>query len=238
MIFRREISAACSARLGCTTSRSVPSTRKRTERVALVGLDVDVAGAVLGGLRQQRVEHADDRRVVRGFEQVLDRRQVLHQARQVDRALDLADHRRRARLAAGVDRRDALRQRGRGLALESRDVVQAQHLRQRRRRRPLAAHSDELLAVVFEQQRVRLGEARRAGGGGRPCVSRPRCFGRRAAAPGASAPADAVGQRSIGGTGSAAAQPAAAAARPALVDRHHDALPRLPAPCCCARIRS
>ncbi|MPN14229.1 hypothetical protein SDC9_161555 [bioreactor metagenome] len=30
MIFRREISAACSARLGCTTSRSVPSTRKRT----------------------------------------------------------------------------------------------------------------------------------------------------------------------------------------------------------------
>ncbi len=30
MIFRREISAACRARLGCTTSRSVPSTRKRT----------------------------------------------------------------------------------------------------------------------------------------------------------------------------------------------------------------
>ena len=33
MIFRREISAACSARLGCTTSRSVPSTRKRTLEV-------------------------------------------------------------------------------------------------------------------------------------------------------------------------------------------------------------
>ena len=30
MIFSREISAACSARLGCTTSRKVPSTRKRT----------------------------------------------------------------------------------------------------------------------------------------------------------------------------------------------------------------
>ena len=30
MIFRREISAACSARLGCTTSRSAPSTLKRT----------------------------------------------------------------------------------------------------------------------------------------------------------------------------------------------------------------
>ena len=32
---------------------------------ALVGLDVDVAGAVLGGLREQGVQHADDRRVVR-----------------------------------------------------------------------------------------------------------------------------------------------------------------------------
>ena len=30
MILRREISAACSARLGCTTSRKLPSTRKRT----------------------------------------------------------------------------------------------------------------------------------------------------------------------------------------------------------------
>ena len=46
---------------------------------ALVGLDVDVAGAVLHRLRQQRVEHADDRRVVAGFEQVFHRRQVLHQ---------------------------------------------------------------------------------------------------------------------------------------------------------------
>ncbi len=33
MIFRREISAACSARLGCTTSRSEPSMRKRTDDV-------------------------------------------------------------------------------------------------------------------------------------------------------------------------------------------------------------
>ena len=30
MIFKREISAACKARLGCTTSRKPPSTRKRT----------------------------------------------------------------------------------------------------------------------------------------------------------------------------------------------------------------
>ena len=81
MIFRREISAACRARLGCTTSRSVPSTRKRTLECALVGLDVDVAGAVARGLRQQRVEHADDGRVVVVFQQVFDGRQLLHHAR-------------------------------------------------------------------------------------------------------------------------------------------------------------
>ncbi len=80
MIFRREISAACSARLGCTTSRSVPSTRKRTLRVALVGLDVDVAGPVARGLRQQGVEHADDGRVVGGFQQVFHGGQLLHHA--------------------------------------------------------------------------------------------------------------------------------------------------------------
>jgi hypothetical protein len=40
---------------------------------------------------EQGVEHADDRRVVAGLEQVLDRRQLLHHPRQVDRALDLAD---------------------------------------------------------------------------------------------------------------------------------------------------
>ena len=37
MIFSREISAACSARLGCTTSRNVPSMRKRTEDVRSYG---------------------------------------------------------------------------------------------------------------------------------------------------------------------------------------------------------
>ncbi len=37
MIFSREISAACRARLGCTTSRSVPSTRKRTDECRSYG---------------------------------------------------------------------------------------------------------------------------------------------------------------------------------------------------------
>jgi hypothetical protein len=34
---------------------------------ALVGLDVDVAGAVFGRLGEQRIEHADDGGVVGGF---------------------------------------------------------------------------------------------------------------------------------------------------------------------------
>ena len=64
MIFRREISAACSAlvRLHHLAQRAVDAEAHRAR--ALVGLDVDVARAVLRRLREQRVEHADDRRVV------------------------------------------------------------------------------------------------------------------------------------------------------------------------------
>ncbi len=124
---------------------------------ALVGLDVDVARAVLGGLREQRVEHADDRRVVGRLQQVLHRRQLLHHARQVDAAFHLADDHRRARLAAGVGRGDALRERGLRLVLHGVDVVEPLHLRQRRQRRVLVRPQHELRAVVFEQQGVGLG---------------------------------------------------------------------------------
>ncbi len=71
---------------------------------------MDVAGAVARGLRQQRIEHADDGRVVRGFQQVLDRRQILHHARQIGVALDLADHGGGARFTLRVGRADALNQ--------------------------------------------------------------------------------------------------------------------------------
>ncbi len=59
---------------------------------------------------EQGVEHADDGRVVGGFQQVFHRGQLLHHAREVGRAFDLADHGRRTALAARVGRRDALRQ--------------------------------------------------------------------------------------------------------------------------------
>ena len=44
--------------------------RKRTVSIALEGLDVDVARAVLHRLEEQRVDEADDRRLVARLEQV------------------------------------------------------------------------------------------------------------------------------------------------------------------------
>ena len=83
---------------------------------------MDVAGAIARGLGQQRIEHADDGRVIGGFQQVFNGRQVLHHARQISVALDLAYHRRRAGLALGIGRADALDQRrgGQGLQLAHR----------------------------------------------------------------------------------------------------------------------
>ena len=89
MILRRETSAACSARGGSITSRSMPSTRKRTTERASYGSKWMSRRALAQRLQQQRVDHADDRRLVAGFEQVLDRRQVLHQAREVDVAREV-----------------------------------------------------------------------------------------------------------------------------------------------------
>ena len=51
--------------------------------VALVRLNVNVARAIARGLREQRVEHADDGRVVRRLQQVFHGRQLLHDAREV-----------------------------------------------------------------------------------------------------------------------------------------------------------
>ncbi len=131
---------------------------KAHRAAALVGLDVDVARAVLRRLREQRVEHADDGRVVRRLEQVFDRRQFLHHAAQVHRALDFADHDRGARLAAGVSDGDSVHERRRGLAQQRVDVVKAQHLAERAGCRTLGGVQDEAIPVVFEQHRVRLGE--------------------------------------------------------------------------------
>ena len=174
---------------------------------------------------------------LRGLEQVLDRRQLLHHARQVDRALDLADHRRGARLAAGVGGGDAAGQRRGGLALEARRrrtgaaprdsagraTVSRRPQHQALRRRPRAA-------ACAPWRR------RRAAGGGRPWLQPP----------GAEAGAGGAGCGSARGGGEAggvpARVPASSAARRSarrcpraaqrrqhrrLVDRHQQARPRL-----------
>ena len=95
---------------------------KANAGVALVRLDMDVACAIARGLRQQRVEHADDGGVVRRFEQILDGRQVLHHARQIGIALDLAHHGGGAGFALCIGGADALDQHVRWVHL---DVVHA-----------------------------------------------------------------------------------------------------------------
>ena len=131
--------------------------------MALVGLDVDVAGAIAGGLRQQRVEHADDGRVVRGFQQVFDGGQVLHHARQVGVALDLADHRRRARFALGIGGADALDQRIGRQRLQLAVRVFAQHLADSAGHRVGMHQQREVARVFFQQELVAAGKGVRQG---------------------------------------------------------------------------
>ena len=71
MILTRLTIEACSLRGGFTTSYSTPSTRNRTLKSFLEGLDVDVAGSLLDGLSQQRVYKSDDGRLIRIVEEVL-----------------------------------------------------------------------------------------------------------------------------------------------------------------------
>ena len=73
-------------------------------------------------------------------------------------AFDLADHRGCAGFRAGIGHRDAVDQRGGEFALEAVDVEQPVDLGQRRGGRGLGGPQHQLLAVVFQQQRVRLGE--------------------------------------------------------------------------------
>ena len=89
MILSRETSAACSARGGSITSRSTPSTRKRTTERDSYGSKCRSDARSLQRLQQQRVDHADHRRLRLVVEQVGGDRQVLHQPREVAFAREL-----------------------------------------------------------------------------------------------------------------------------------------------------
>ena len=147
--------------------------------VALVRLDVDVAGALAHRLRQQRVEHADDRRVVGGLQQILDLRQLLHQARQVGLAFDLADDGGGGGAAAvGVGGLQPRVEGGGGFALQPARAVHALRFSHggqlpRGQQSPgVGAHDQPALAAVHVQQHAvgarprvgqRVGGAHRAG---------------------------------------------------------------------------
>ena len=92
MTLMRETTSGATARLVCSTSRSTPSTRKRTTSRFSIGLDVDVGGVLLDRLRQHRVDQPDDRRVVLALQQVGRLRQVLRELREVGVVLDALDH--------------------------------------------------------------------------------------------------------------------------------------------------
>ena len=120
--------------------------------MALVGLDVDVARAVACGLREQGVEHADDGCVAGRLQQVFDGGQLLHHAREVGIALDLAHHRGGARFAVRIGGADAL---GQGRGIERQQLlhgVLAQHFGQRARVGAGAVPQHQLVAVVLQQQ--------------------------------------------------------------------------------------
>ena len=151
-------------------------------RARFKSLDVHVGGAFVHRLRQERVQHADDRRVVARFEQVLDFRQLLQQARELRFALHLVhDVRRRVRRLGigGLQRRIEL-----ALRDELRLKVAAERASQladRGGRRGVGHPEDELaFALGRRQHRVRLGEGVRnhhcgagaeAGGATGGCIS-------------------------------------------------------------------
>ena len=83
---------------------------KANAGMAFVRLDVNITGTVSCRLRQQCVEHADDGRVVRCFQQILNRGQCLHHAGQIDIAFHFTDHGGGAGFALGIGGTDALLQ--------------------------------------------------------------------------------------------------------------------------------
>ena len=127
--------------------------------VALIGLDVDVAGTVPCRLHQQGVQHADDGGVGRGFQQVFYGRQLLHHAGQIGFALDFTHHHGRTRLGTSVAGADALSQALRVELLKVVYHVHAQNLTPSARWRLRQVPQRQGSPIVLQQQLVRAGES-------------------------------------------------------------------------------
>ena len=122
--------------------------RKRTRQLALERLDVDVAGAILHRLEEQRVHEPDDRRLVVGVEEVA---RLLELVRDQVEALLLEvrpsgprrcrSARSYARLMRVEDRRGRHDDRTRSAAVEHAQVVERRRGRAGRRPRPRSRRS-------------------------------------------------------------------------------------------------
>jgi hypothetical protein len=75
---------------------------KAHHRYLFERFDVDIGCAFAQRLCQQRVDHADHRRVVGRFQQVFDRRHIEHQLGKVEIRFVLVDHLRGAVAGAGI----------------------------------------------------------------------------------------------------------------------------------------
>ena len=75
---------------------------KAHHRVLFERFDMDIRCSFAQCLGQQRIDHADHRRIIGRFEQVFDRRHVQHQLVQVEIGFVFIDHLRRVAAGSGI----------------------------------------------------------------------------------------------------------------------------------------
>ena len=163
----REAIAAWSARWGLGHVDQHAVAAEAHHRVAFVGLDVDVAGGLAHGLGEQRVDHADDRRVVLGFEQVFDGRQLGHELGEVDLLAHVGNDLGGVAVGAGIGLGEARLEGGAGDVLDLQGQAQAAaHLGQGLEAGALAQQQLGVLGPLpGHQNAVGLGEGVGQGGG-------------------------------------------------------------------------
>ncbi len=145
------------------------------DRAPLVGLEVDVGRALAQRLQQQRVDHPDHRRLGAAVQQIVGRRQILQQAREVGIARQIVGHLGDARRDRVVGTRE-LRREAIGVdgACGERPLQDALQLGDAFDRRVLARQHDDRAALLsLREHAVRPGERvrdllreRAAGGSG------------------------------------------------------------------------
>ena len=96
----------CALRLDHVAQHAVDA--KAHHRAGFIGFDMDVRGILAQGLGQQRVDQADDRRIIFGFQQIADFRQFLGQLPQVKILLHVVHQARGVVIRARINLGQAL----------------------------------------------------------------------------------------------------------------------------------